>query len=169
MGPGKQEIGRQLQQAQDLADARLREATLRMVRSLKTRPEPRWRWDNVAAARSTPWRPLVVMIESAIAAGAPVDDALAPVFEIEAQTRARTRGVSLLGEPGALFYALVDEARADATADVAQAEASAAPSRAALERVIDTTERHIRTAQQLAMTCRQLLTAPLRLTSRGRA
>lgn len=164
----KQEITSRQFQAQDLPNQRLRDATLRMVRSLKSRPEPRWQWDNVASDRAAPWRPLLRLINDAIDAGAPVEDALAPVFELEAQARARAKGGYVIGEPGSMFLmAFVDEARADADADVAQAEAAAAPSRVALERVIDATESQIRKARELARVCRAALSAPMRFGRRS--
>lgn len=166
MGIGKQGIGPRLLRAQDLPNVRMRDAMLASVRTLKARPEPRWQWDNLAANRATPWRPLVRMLSAAIAAGAPLDDVLVPVRELEGQLRALFAARS--GEPAddrELMLAIVAEARADAAADVAQAEAAVVPSRPALERLIETTERQESAAQRLCATARRILGRPLSATA----
>lgn len=121
------------------AAARLKEAFLRMARSLAKRPH--WSFHEVATRvdRAPCYQALVRATDAVIDAGAPIEDALAFVGEFEAYIRSR------YARPGArpMSCMLLEEARAGAEADVAQSEALASPSLSAFARVIDTGERHL--------------------------
>jgi hypothetical protein len=72
-----------------LLHTRMTEACRRMLRSLKRTPEPRWYWTHAEQGRHLPWKGLVRMIDAAAANGAPIEDVLAPVKELEAYILAK--------------------------------------------------------------------------------
>lgn len=132
------------------ADARLREAYLRMARALPKRPH--WSFHEVATRtdRAPVYQGTVRAIDCVIEAGAPLEDALAFVSELEAYVRLRyvrdgARPMSCL---------LLEEARADAEADVAQSEALASPSLSTLQRVVETGERQVERLREILYTAR---------------
>lgn len=169
MDRGKQETGVRLLRVQDLPGVRMRDALLRAVRSLKTRPEPRWKWDNVAANRSTPWRALFRMLAEALRAGAPLEDVTAVLHEMEGQLAVIAAKPERPADIHGLALAMVDEVRADGAADVAQAEVTVAPSRTAIERLIETRESQVSAGERIVALARQILQTPLHRVPRGAA
>lgn len=121
------------------AEAQLREAFLAMTRALPKRPH--WAFHEVASRtdRAPVYHATLRAIDSAIDAGAPVEDALAWTRELETYIRGRY----ITSEIRPISVLLLEEARADAEADVAQSEALAAPTPSAIARVIETGERHM--------------------------
>lgn len=161
MGGDKQGNRTHLRLAQELPNARMQDATMVAVRSLPSRPEPRWRWDNLASGRSAPWRPLQQMLNDAIDANAPIDEVLAPVRELEGQLRARHAARLTAPEATPLHALSVEETRADAATDIAQAEVAAAPSRPALERLVICVDLQIDRLRHLAAGARRTLSQPV--------
>lgn len=132
------------------AAQRLREAFLRMSRSLAKRPH--WSFHEVSSRldRAPCYQALVRATDAAIEAGAPIEDALAFVSEFEAYIRSRYARVG--ARPMSLM--LLEEARADAEADVAQSEALASPSLSTFARVIETGERHLERLRETVFAAR---------------
>lgn len=127
------------------AERRLKEAFLQMAAHLKRRPH--WSLHEVASRtdRSPVYHATLGAIDACIAADAPVEDVLAFPRELEAYIR----GCYADEAPRPMSVVLLEEARADADADVAQSEALASLCPAAVHRVIETGERHMERLRQV--------------------
>lgn len=121
------------------AEARLREAFLAMARALSKRPH--WSFREVASRndRAPVYHATLRAIDCAIDAGAPIEDALAFTHELEAYIRRRYQR----DDARPMSCVLLEEARADADADIAQSEALVVATPSTIARVIETGERHI--------------------------
>lgn len=134
------------------ADRRLREAFLQMAAHLRKRPH--WSLNEVSRAdRSPVYHGTLGAIDACIAADAPIEDVLAFPREVEAYIRSRYQDT--IARP--LSVALLEEAHADAAADVAQSEAFVAQSPAALHRLIETGDRHLERLRSVVHLARTLL------------
>lgn len=130
----------------DPAREQLREAFLAMTRSLPKRPH--WAFHEVASRldRAPVFHQTVRAIEAAIDAGAPLEDALAWVNALDAHVRRQY----LRGDARPMSCLLLEETRADAEADLAQADAFVEASPASLHRVVVTAERQMERLRDLA-------------------
>jgi hypothetical protein len=73
----------------DLHEGRMRQALQRMVAGLTAFFRSHWRWKGIQTGKLTVDRTLILLIDEAIDAGAPLDQALEPVRELEAYVRSR--------------------------------------------------------------------------------
>jgi len=138
------------------AATRLREAFLAMAAHLPKRPH--WSFHEVASRtdRSPVYHGTLRAIDSCIDAGAPIEDALAFTQELEVYIRSRYQAP----DARPMSCLLLEEARADAAADVAQAEAMVAISPSSLQGVIETGERHMRRLREMIHAARMLMLGP---------
>lgn len=114
----------------DLHEGRMRQAFQRMAAGVTAFHRSHWRFKDLQAGKLTVDRMLLTLIDEAIDSGAPLDQALEPVRELEAYVRSRFPSAV-----PALAECLRAETEAEGAANTAEMAAALAPTPLNLRRL----------------------------------